>query len=436
MSYCDSKDADLDTENLQFEEDQPLKKSRVTKSVLADGWPAYLKRTLFAIFLTSKLNLLLPCIPLAIISNWYTEDGTGGVGSEGWTFTFALLGIAPLAERLGFITEELAGYTNQTLGGLLNASFGNLTEMIVSIFALKGGLLRVVQLSLLGSILSNLLLVLGCAFLFGGLKYKEQTFNSQGINANTGLLCLAVMGMSLPAILRSTHSEMHGTGSEVALSRISSVFLLCIYFAYLYFQLITHRELFEDDEDDEEKPEREDGEEDEEDEEESAGLGMWGCVVWLGILTIFISLLSEYLVDTIEGAAAKWDMSVAFVSVIILPIVGNAAEHASAIIFAVKNKMDISLGVAIGSSTQIALLVFPFCVLLGWVMDQPMDLNLEVFETSALCTTVIIVGFMVSDGKSNWLMGLTLVLAYLILACAFLFHRDVDLKLQWPGMNA
>ena len=153
-------------------------------------------------------------------------------------FTLSLLAICPLAERLGFITEQLAEYTNPTVGGLLNATFGNLTEVIVSIFALRAGLLRVVQLSLLGSILSNMLLVLGCAFLFGGLTRKEQTFNAEGVMMNFGLLLLAVMGLSLPALLHFTHTELHGTDSELALSRFSSCILLLIYVAFLYFQLV------------------------------------------------------------------------------------------------------------------------------------------------------------------------------------------------------
>ena len=155
-----------------------------------------------------------------------------------WVFTLSLLAICPLAERLGFITEQLAEYTNPTVGGLLNATFGNLTEVIVSIFALRAGLLRVVQLSLLGSILSNMLLVLGCAFLFGGLTRKEQTFNAEGVMMNFGLLLLAVMGLSLPALLHFTHTELHGTDSELALSRFSSCILLLIYVAFLYFQLV------------------------------------------------------------------------------------------------------------------------------------------------------------------------------------------------------
>ena len=208
--------------------------------VMKDGFAVYMQRATQELFFTNKLNYLLVCVPLAIISN-------GGGWGDGITFTFSLIAICPLAERLGFVTEQLAGYTNSTVGGLLNASFGNATEMIVSMYALKAGLLRVVQLSLLGSILSNMLLVLGCAFLFGGMTRKEQYFNAEGVMMNFGLLLLAVMGLSLPALLHFTHTELHGTASELALSRFSSTILLLIYLAFLYFQLVTHCLLYTSD---------------------------------------------------------------------------------------------------------------------------------------------------------------------------------------------
>lgn len=395
------------------DEDDKMSKPKVAKppppDVLADGWGPYITRSVNELFLSTKLNYLLICIPFAMMAK------AGGWG-DGITFTFSLIAICPLAERLGFVTEQMASYTNSTIGGLLNATFGNATEMIVSLFALKANLLRVVQLSLLGSILSNMLLVLGCAFLFGGITRKEQTFNAEGVMMNFGLLLLAVMGLSLPALLHFTHTELHGTASELALSRFSSTILLLIYLAFLYFQLVTHTHLYEDEED-----------EDDDDEEDEPVLGFWGSIFWLGVLTVFISILSDYLVDTIEGASSSWDFSVAFISVILLPIVGNAAEHASAVMFAMKNKMDISLGVAIGSSTQIALLVIPFCVVVGWFMDKSMDLNLQVFETATLFTTVVTVAFVCQDGKSNWLKGLTLILAYVLLGASFFFHKDPDL---------
>mmetsp|Transcript_35616 Transcript_35616/g.60029 ORF Transcript_35616/g.60029 Transcript_35616/m.60029 type:complete len:465 (+) Transcript_35616:209-1603(+) len=364
------------------------------------------------IMFTSTLNWLLLLIPVVFLAKAL------GLG-DGTLFFLSLLPICPLAERLGYVTEQMAAYTNPTIGGLLNATFGNMTEIIVSVFALKRGLLRVVQLSLLGSILSNLLLVLGCAFFLGGTKYKTQTFNKKGVSMNSALLLLAVISLSVPSILHTTHTEMHGTDSELALSRFTSVILLGVYGTFLYFQLVTHRDLYEEEED----------EDDDDDEEEVAQTWM-GCLFWLTVITVFISLLSDYLVDAIQGAAESIGMPVAFISVIILPIVGNAAEHASAVIFAMKNKMDIAIGVAIGSATQIALLVIPLMIIMGWVVDQPLDLNLHVFETTTFIMTVITVSFVVQDGQSNWLKGMTLTLAYCILAASFFFHKDNKLTDQ------
>jgi len=157
-------------------------------------------------------------------------------------------------------------------------------------------------------------------------------------------------------------------------------------------------------------------------------LGFWGSIFWLGLFTILVSMLSDYLVDTIEGAANSWGVPLPFVSTILLPIVGNAAEHAAAVMFAMKNKMNIALGVAVGSAAQITILVIPFCVVLGWAIDIPMDLNMHVFETAVLFVSVIIVVLFLQDGSSNWLKGLTLILSYLALAGAFYWHSDMDLQ--------
>lgn len=361
-------------------------------------------------FLTTKLNLLLPSILLAMMSNtlgW----------ADGWTFVFAMVGLCPLAERLGFATEQMALYTNPTIGGLLNASFGNITEMVVAMYALREGLLRVVQLSLLGSILSNMLLVLGCAFFFGGLRFKIQRFAKEGVIASAGLLMLGVLTLMLPNVLHATHTELDGTTDDVSLSRFCSVVLLGMYGAYLYFQLVSHRELYES--------EAEPGEEEDEDEEEEAVLGFWGAIAWLAILTLFVTILSDYVVNTIESAAEQLKMPVAFISTILLPIVGNAAEHASAVMFAMKNKMDISLGVAIGSSTQISVLVIPLAVVAAWAMGIELDLNLHTFETITLFGSVVTVCLFVQDGQSNWLKGLTLILVYVVVGAAFYHHKDV-----------
>ncbi|CAL6328465.1 unnamed protein product [Bathycoccus prasinos] len=333
---------------------------------------------------------------------------------DGPAFAFALLALCPLAERLGYVTEEMAKHTSQTIGGLLNATFGNATEMIVSVFALRDGLLRVVQLSLVGSIFSNMLLVLGCAFFAGGVKWPEQRFNKNGAMTNSSLLCLAVMGVTLPNALHATHTELHGTASELALSRFSATLLL----------IIKKKKKDDDKNDHNEIEEEKDDDDSDDDDDEDPELGFTEAIYYMAAITLFISILSDVIVGTIEGAARSWNCPVAFISVVMLPIVGNAAEHASAVMFALRNKMDISIGVAIGSSTQIAMFVFPFCVCVAWAMDKPLDLNMKVFETVSLVLCVVTVTFCIRDGKGNWLKGLTLILAYAILAASFFFHAE------------
>lgn len=370
-------------------------------------------RSIKIVLFSNKLNLLMPFGPLAILVYKLT-------GHRGWIFFLSLLGITPLAERLGYATEQLAFYTGATVGGLLNATFGNATELIISIYALKRGMIRVVQQSLLGSILSNMLLVLGCAFFSGGLVFhgKEQLFNKATAVVNSGLLLMAVMGLLFPAVLHYTHSEVHFGKSELALSRFSSCIMLVAYAAYLFFQLKSQTNQYVPIE--EELSQNGESSDDDEDPE----ISKWESIIWLSIMTAWISILSEYLVNAIEGASVALNIPIAFISVILLPIVGNAAEHASAIMFAMKDKLDISLGVAIGSSTQIAMFGIPFSVVAGWIMGHPMDLNFQLFETATLFITVLVVAFMLQEGTSNYFKGLMLILCYLIVAASFFVHVD------------
>ncbi|CAL9219026.1 unnamed protein product [Arabidopsis halleri] len=365
------------------------------------------------VILSNKLNLLLPFGPLAILLHYLTDN-------KGWIFLLSLVGITPLAERLGYATEQLACYTGSTVGGLLNATFGNVTELIISIFALKNGMIRVVQLTLLGSILSNMLLVLGCAFFCGGLVFsqKEQVFDKGNAVVNSGLLLMAVMGLLFPAVLHYTHSEVHAGSSELALSRFSSCIMLVAYAAYLFFQLKSQPSSY--------TPLTEETNQNEEasDDDEDPEISKWEAIIWLSILTAWVSLLSGYLVDAIEGASVSWKIPISFISVILLPIVGNAAEHAGAIMFAMKDKLDLSLGVAIGSSIQISMFAVPFCVVIGWMMGAQMDLNFQLFETAALFITVIVVAFFLQEGTSNYFKGLMLILCYLIVAASFFVHED------------
>lgn len=365
------------------------------------------------VLFSDKINLLIPFGPLAILVRNVANQ-------QGLVFILSLLGIIPLAERLGWATEQLACYTGDTVGGLLNATFGNATELIISMYAMKNGMLRVIQQSLLGSILSNMLLVLGCAFFSGGIVHpnKEQVFNKGTALVNAGLLMMAVMGLLFPAVLHFTHTEVHVGKSELALSRFSSCVMLIAYGAYLFFQLTSQNNMYSP------ISEEDSNQDGNLVEEETPRISKWESIAWLFVLTVWISALSEYLVNAIEGASVSLNMPVAFISVILLPIVGNAAEHAGAIMFAIKDKLDLSLGVAIGSSTQIAMFGIPFCVVVGWILGYPVDLNFQLFETATLFMTVIVVAFMLQEGTSNYFKGLMLLLCYLIVAASFFVHKD------------
>jgi Ca2+:H+ antiporter len=302
------------------------------------------------VILGTKLTLLFLAIPLAILANSYNYG-------RPLIFGLSLIGLTPLAERVSFLTEQLAFYTGPTVGGLLNATCGNATELIIAILALANNKVAVVKYSLLGSILSNLLLVLGTSLFFGGIANirREQRFDRKQADVNFFLLLMGLLCHLLPLLLKYAATGEVSTSMinkmSLTLSRTSSIVMLIAYIAYLIFQLWTHRQLFEAQQDDD------DAYDDEVSVEETPVIGFWSGFAWLVGMTIVIALLSEYVVDTIEDASDSWGLSVSFISIILLPIVGNAAEHAGAIIFAFKNKLDISLGVALGSATQISLFV-------------------------------------------------------------------------------
>jgi len=381
--------------------------------VLRDGWGPYLKSTCYELAFGGMLNILLLCTPFAFISyyaNW----------NPAATFILSLLALCPFAERISFVTEDMAKYTNDTVGGLLNASFGNITELVVSIFALNKGMLRVVQVSMLGSVLSNLLLVLGSAFLVGGIRHKEQTFSSSAAVTNSSMLIVLLFGLFFPVLHHATLKETsidpytpNATHSvtapnemdiDLGLSRYISILMLCLYGLSIFFQLKTHTYLFEGQEDDDDEP---------------PVLGVWGGIFWMCFTTFFITFLSAFIVNTIEEASENMGCPILWVTAIPLPIVGNAAEHAAAIIFGWKNKMDISIGIAVGSAVQISIFVIPLCVMMGWWMDQPMSLNFHVFETVSTLLTCIMVAIMIQDGQSTWLKGAMLIMCYCILAGTF-----------------
>ncbi|XWS67237.1 hypothetical protein CRYUN_Cryun05aG0270100 [Craigia yunnanensis] len=304
------------------------------------------------------------------------------------------------------------------MGGLLNATCGNATELIIAIFALSQYKIDVVKYSLLGSVLSNLLLVLGTSLFCGGIANmrKEQKYDRRQADVNSLLLLLALSCHSLPLLFQMTGATAAVTAdSTLRLSRASSIVMLIAYLSYMVFQLFTHRQLFEAQEESEDD---EDGL-----SEEAPVIGFWSGFIWLVGMTVVISLLSEYVVETIEDASDSWGISVGFISIILLPIVGNAAEHAGAIIFAFKNKLDISLGVALGSATQISVFVVPLCVVVSWIMGIKMDLNFNLLETGSLALSIIAVAFTLQDGTSHYMKGLVLLLLYIVIGACFFVSK-------------
>ncbi|OAY41461.1 vacuolar cation/proton exchanger 3 [Manihot esculenta] len=363
------------------------------------------------VILGTKLSVLFPAIPLAIVAECY------GFGRP-WIFALSLLGLIPLAERLSFLTEQVAYYTGPTVGGLLNATCGNATELIIAIFALSQHKIEVVKYSLLGSIISNLLLVLGTSLFCGGIANlrREQKYDRKQADVNILLLLLALLCHILPLLFRISGASAALTAvPTLQLSRASSIIMLLAYIAYIIFQLVTHRQLFEAPE------ELEDG--DDVISDEAPVMGFWSGIAWLVGMTAIIAVLSEYVVGTIEAASDSWGLSISFISIILLPIVGNAAEHAGAVIFAFKNKLDISLGVALGSATQISMFVVPMCVIVAWIMGIKMDLNFNLLETGNLALAIIATAFALQDGTSHYLKGLALLLFYFVMGACFFVSK-------------
>ena len=261
---------------------------------------------------------------------------------------------------------------------------------------------------MLGSILSNILLVLGCCFLAGGIKYKEQTFNSTVASTMSSLMIVATASLIIPATLYSVMSEQKGTNDNImVLSRGTSIILLFIYISYLFFQLKTHSDLFDD------------AEAQEGDEEGAQLLNVWGAVAVLVVVTLLVAICADYLVDSIDSIVESTGISKTFIGLILIPIVGNAAEHVTAVVVAWKNKMDLAIGVAVGSSLQIAIFVTPFLVILGWIMHRDMTLHFETFETVSFFLASLVVVLLIQDGKSNYLEGLLCLGMYFIIALAF-----------------
>lgn len=349
---------------------------------------------------------MLVFIPVSIAAHFLKWDASV-------IFITASLGIIPLAAFMGTATEEVAVVVGPNLGGLLNATFGNATELILAFIALRGGLVSVVKATITGSIISNLLLVMGFSMLLGGLRYKEQEFPSAIAMTNSSVMNLAVISLLVPTAVEYT-SRGIGEATLQNLSVAVAFVLILVYALTLLFSMKTHSYLYEVGVADLEM-----------EEHEGEKPNLW---LWMGILlliTLGVAVESELLVEAFEEATESLGLTALFTGVILLPIIGNAAEHATAVTVAIKNKMDLSLSVAVGSSMQIALFVAPVLVIAGWIIGQPMDLDFNPFELVAVAVSVLIVNSICSDGKSNWLEGGLLLAVYTILGFAFFFHPVV-----------
>jgi Ca2+:H+ antiporter len=335
-------------------------------------------------------------------------------GNVEMTFLFSMISIMPLAFLMGHATEEIALRAGENLGGLLNATFGNAVEIIIASIAIYTAfsdpdqaetMIVLVQASLIGSILGNLLLVLGLALLWGGIKFKIQSFNQSALSMNGSLLLLAILALIIPA-------AAHHTGSNVTdenileLSRYASLALLVMYGLSLFFQFKTHSDLFHSTE--------------ESSHHEEPKMSLKNAWTLLILATILVGYMAELLVHSVDKAASEWGMPTLFIGVILLPFFGNAAEHFTAVIVAGKDKMDLSLAIAIGSSVQIAVFVAPLMVLFAWIMGVGLSLEFGLLETAATFMGVLVANFILNDGKTNWLEGAMLLACYVILALSFL----------------
>lgn len=350
---------------------------------------------------SSYINVLLIFVPIGIVCGALELNPTA-------VFVTNFLAIVPLAALLSNATEDLAAKVGQTVGGLLNASFGNAVELIVAVVALLKGQIQIVQASMLGSILSNLLLVLGCCFVAGGYNRIQQRFNQTVAQTMSSLMALATISLLIPAAYHASSNSKHEAADILALSHGAAIVLLVIYVLYLIFQLKTHAAYFD------EVAEDADGA-----EEHEPVLNPFEATFALVGVTVLVAFCADYLVDSIDSIVAQTGMSKTFIGLILLPIVGNAAEHVTAVVVAMKNKMDLAIGVAIGSSMQIALFMTPFLVILGWIIDQPMTLYFSTFETAVMFVSVFIANYLIQDGESNWLEGAMLLGTYIIIALAF-----------------
>jgi Ca2+:H+ antiporter len=347
------------------------------------------------------IHWLFVFIPIALVLEY-------SKGSAPMIFFCAALSIIPIARLISSSTEQLATYTGDAVGGLLNATFGNFPELIIAIVALQAGLHEMVLASLAGAILGNLLLATGVSFFLGGLKYRIQEYNPVSVRVYSSMMMIAVISLTVPSAFHRTMGEST-SGNENQLNITLSIVLLIAYILYLVFMLKTHPDFF-----------RSEAAKEEEHHENRWSLPR--AIISLIVASVLAAFMSEVLVGAAEETGKVLGLSEAFIGLIFLAIVGGAAESISAVLMARKNKMDLSLGIALGSSIQIALFIAPVLVLLSlFVGPHQMNLSFSRPIVVALFASVLIAAMVSGDGRSNWYKGVQLIIVYLIIAMLVYF---------------
>ena len=357
----------------------------------------------------TPLDSLLVAVPIAIalryVPAWRNET---------LLFIVAAIAIVPLAGWMGRATEQLAARVGSGIGGFLNATFGNAAELIIGLVALSKGLTGVVKASIAGSIIGNLLLVLGASLLAGGLRHPKQTFNQTAARVSATSLGMAGIALLIPTVFHAAAAEHSAGWTATIEARLSVAIVLVLFLTYflsLLFHLVTHRELFEGNSltgQDDELP-----------------WPLWQSITALAVATALVAWLSEILVGSIEAARHSLGLTETFVGVVVIAFVGNAAEHSTAVWSAWKNKMDLSLGIATGSSLQMALFVTPVLVLTSYAFGTPMNLEFSLPEIASIIFSIWIVGKISGDGESNWFEGVQLLSVYVIIALLFFFLPEL-----------
>ncbi|CUN81468.1 calcium/proton exchanger [Clostridium sp. NSJ-49] len=341
------------------------------------------------------LKFMLIFIPISIVGKFMNF-------SPSIMFILAALSIIPLAGLMGEGTEEISFYSGPKIGGFLNATFGNATELIISFFALKEGLFEVVKSSISGAIIGNILLVLGASMFAGGLKHKVQKFNINVVETTSSMLLFAVIGLCIPAVFTHTLNQSLLNTRYEGLTLVVAIIMFILYLCSLFFSFFTHKDLYSV-------------------TYEEEGKAKWSlkkAIIVLVVATILIAIESEFLVSGVEDITSKLGLSEFFVGIILIPIIGNAAEHTTAITMALKDKMDVALEIALGSSLQVILFVAPILIFLS-LLFTPMSIIFNQFELVALIVSVLIANKVAGDGQSNWLEGAQLMAVYLIIAAGF-----------------